>query len=61
MNGNLELTGVTIPNELLSSDKKEKLETAILAAHAEVLKKVQRLMATKMQAMGGLPKIPGLN
>ena len=53
MDGNLQLTGVAIDEEMLSHAKKEKLQSAIKDAHSEVLKKMQRVMASKMQAMGG--------
>ncbi len=61
MDGNLALTDLEIDPELLTSEKKEKLQTAIKDAHADALKKMQRIMATKMREMGGLPNIPGLN
>ncbi|MFA7244973.1 MAG: YbaB/EbfC family nucleoid-associated protein [Candidatus Magasanikbacteria bacterium] len=61
MNGNLEIINVNISPELLSTDKKAKLETAFKDAHADALKKMQRIMAMKMKEMGGLPNIPGLS
>lgn len=61
MNGTLELTGLAIDPEMLSPDKKEKLESAIKQAHSDALKQMQRTMATKMKEMGGLPNIPGLS
>lgn len=61
MDGNLGITAISIDPELLSPDKKEKLQTAIKEAHADALKKMQRVMAMKMKEMGGLPNIPGLN
>lgn len=61
MDGNLQMTGLAIDDELLSPDKKEKLQTAIKDAHSDAIKKIQRIMAVKMKEMGGLPKIPGLN
>lgn len=61
MNGNLTITNVTIDPELLHPDKKERLEGAIKEAHSDGLKKMQRVIATKMKDMGGLPQIPGLN
>ncbi|MBI5728311.1 MAG: YbaB/EbfC family nucleoid-associated protein [Candidatus Magasanikbacteria bacterium] len=60
MDGNLTLTGVAIDDEFLSPDKKDRLQQAIKEAHADAIKKMQRIMATKMKDMGGLPKIPGL-
>ena len=60
MNGNLELAAVVIDDEMLSPDKKEKLQSTIKEAHADALKKMQRTIATKMQQSGDF-KIPGLN
>ncbi|MFA6426987.1 MAG: YbaB/EbfC family nucleoid-associated protein [Candidatus Magasanikbacteria bacterium] len=61
MDGNLTLTGLAIDDALLAPDKKDKLQNAIKEAHADALKKMQRIMAMKMKEMGGLPNIPGLN
>lgn len=61
MDGNLKMTGLAIDEELLAPDKKEKLQEGIKDAHAEVMKKMQRIMAMKMKEMGGLPNIPGLS
>lgn len=61
LDGNLQMTGLAIDDELLSLDKKDKLQAAIKEAHAEALKKMQRVMAMKVKEMGGLPNIPGLN
>lgn len=59
MDGNLRLSGLAIDEELLAPDKKEKLQEAIKDAHNEALKKMQRIMAGKMQDMGGfdMPKV----
>mgnify|MGYP001558236005 CR=1 FL=1 len=61
MDGTLSLTGLAIDPELLTPDKKTKLEEAIKEAHGDAVKKIQRVMAMKMKEMGGLPNIPGLN
>ena len=61
MDGNLALTGLSIDDELLAPDKKDKLQSAIKEAHADALKKMQRIMAMKMKEMGGMPNIPGLS
>ena len=60
MNGNLELSAIAIDDELLSPDKKEKLQNAIKETHADALKKMQRTIATKMQQSGEF-NIPGLS
>ena len=59
MDGNLALTAVAIDDELLSPDKKERLQNGIKDAHSEALKKMQRVMASKMQEMGGF-NFPGM-
>lgn len=53
MDGNLQLTGVAIDDELLNPAKKEKLQNAIREVHGDVTKKMQKIMASKMQEMGG--------
>lgn len=60
MNGNLEMTAIDVSPDLLSADKKDKLQKAIKDAHGDALKKVQQVMAMKMKDMGGMPNIPGL-
>ncbi len=54
MDGNMQMTALAIDDELLSPAKKEVLQKGIKEAHAEALKKIQRIMASKMQEMGGL-------
>ncbi len=61
MNGNLDITDLTIDDSLMALDKKAKLAEGIKDAHKDALKKMQRTMALKMRDMGGLPNIPGLN
>jgi len=61
MDGNLEMKSIDISAGLLTTDKKSKLESAIIDAHKDVMKKIQRIMAMKMKEMGGLPQMPGLN
>lgn len=60
MDGNLTMTGLAIDDELMSVDKKEKLQSAIKDAHGDAIKKIQRIMATKMKEMGGLPNFPSV-
>ncbi|MDO9509775.1 MAG: YbaB/EbfC family nucleoid-associated protein [Candidatus Magasanikbacteria bacterium] len=60
MNGNLQVTDVKIASEWLTPDKKEKLEIAIKEVHGDVLKKVQKIMASKMQEMGGFDNLTGM-
>ena len=61
MDGNLSIKSLDISEELLSPNKKEKLQKEILKAYEEAMKKMQRIMAMKMKEMGGLPNIPGLS
>lgn len=55
MDGNLKITGLTIDPEVLNPQKKSALESAIKDAHEDALKKMQRIIAGKMQEMGGFP------
>jgi len=59
MDGSMSLTKVKIDDELMAKDKKDKLETAIKDAHNDALKKMQRVVAAKMQGMGGFD-LPGM-
>ncbi len=60
MNGNLEVTAVTIDPELLTRDQQEKVQTGIKEATNDVIKKMQKVMAEKIQKMGGL-NLPGMS
>lgn len=59
LDGNLSLSALAIDPELLAHDKKEKLESAIKEAHNEALKKMQKIIASKMQQSGDF-KLPGM-
>lgn len=59
MDGNLRISGLVIDPEVLTPDKKSKLESAIKDAHDEAMKKMQRIIAGKMQEMGGFPGMGG--
>lgn len=50
MNGNLEITSITIKDTL----ENEKMAREMKEAVNDAVKKIQRIMATKMQQMGGL-------
>lgn len=54
MNGNMEIISLSIKDGL----SKNSLEEALIKCLNETIKKTQKLMAQKMQEMGGLP---GLN
>ena len=51
MNGNMEVTGL----EISSDSQKEELAKTIKSLVNDAIKKTQRLMAKKMQEMGGFP------
>lgn len=53
MNGNMEITKITINDEMA----KDSLEGMLADCLNEAIKKTQRLMAQKMQEMGGIPKL----
>lgn len=61
MDGNLDIKNIDISDDLLSVDKKSKLEKAIISAYDDAKKKMQRTMAMKMKEMGGFPEMPGLS
>ena len=54
MNGNMEITSIAINEDLA----KNSLEGILADCVNDAIKKTQRLMARKMQEMGGMP---GLN
>lgn len=56
MNGNQEVEGVQIDPELLKPEKKSELEGAVKEAVNDAVKKVQKIMATKIRQQGGLEK-----
>lgn len=58
MNGNMQLTGLAIDDELMTTANKNKLQEAIKNAHQEALKKIQREAAMKMKASG--ISLPGM-
>lgn len=59
MDGNLKVAGLAIDDEMMDIGSKSKLEEAIKDAHNDALKKMQRVMATKMQGMEGFD-MPGM-
>ncbi|MGC1444239.1 MAG: YbaB/EbfC family nucleoid-associated protein [Xanthobacteraceae bacterium] len=61
ISGKGDLRGIHVDDSLLKPDQKEILEDLIVAAHAEARRKLETMLAEKMQAMtGGLPLPPGL-
>jgi len=51
MNGNMEVTSVSIVGEM----NNEKIAVYVKEAMNDAVKKTQKIMAQKMQEMGGLP------
>jgi DNA-binding YbaB/EbfC family protein len=61
ISGKGELRGVHIDDSLFKPDQKEIVEDLIVAAHADARRKLEAMLADKVQAMtGGLPLPPGL-
>jgi len=52
ISGNLEIQAVSIDTELLTADKKDKIESGVKDATNDAIKKAQRLMAEKMKNSG---------
>lgn len=52
INGNFEITNLSIDGDL----SKEKLEQALKECFNDATKKIQRVVAEKMQSIGGLPQ-----
>jgi nucleoid-associated protein EbfC len=61
ISGKSDLRGARIDESLLKPDQKEILEDLMVAAHADARRRLEAMLAEKMQAMtGGLPLPPGL-
>ena len=59
IDGNMRMTGLAIDPSMLTASNQQKLQDAIKEAHEESMKKIQRVMATKMKEIGGF-NLPGL-
>jgi DNA-binding protein YbaB len=51
MNGNMEITDVKLPE----NTDNDKLEKSLASCMNDAIKKTQKIMAKKMQEMGGFP------
>ncbi len=61
LSGKGDLRNARIDDSLLKPDQKEILEDLIVAAHADARRRLEAMLADKMQALtGGLPLPPGL-
>jgi DNA-binding YbaB/EbfC family protein len=54
MDGNQEIIKVEVAEHLLSPEKKTQLEAGIKDANKAAIEKTKRIMAQKMQSMGGM-------
>jgi nucleoid-associated protein EbfC len=61
LSGKGEMRTTRIDDSLLQPDQKQVLQDLIVAAHADARRKLEALLAERMQALtGGLPLPPGL-
>ncbi len=61
LSGKGELRAVQIDESLLKPDQKEVVADLVVAAHADARRKLETVLAERMQAVtGGLPLPPGL-
>jgi hypothetical protein len=61
LSGKGEVKAAHVDDSLLKPDQREVLEDLIVAAHADARRKLEALLAERMQALtGGLPLPPGL-
>ena len=61
ISGKGDLRGVRIDDSLFKPDQQEIVEDLLVAAHADAKRKLETMLAEKMQALtGGLPLPPGL-
>ena len=61
LSGKGDLRGTRIDDSLFKPDQKEIVEDLLVAAHADARRKLETVLADKMQALtGGLPLPPGL-
>lgn len=61
LSGKGEVRTAQIDESLLQPDQKQILQDLIVAAHADARRKLEALLAERMQALtGGLPLPPGL-
>jgi len=61
LSGKGEVKAAHVDQSLLKPDQKEILQDLIVAAHADARRKLEALLAERMQALtGGLPLPPGL-
>lgn len=54
MNGNQDVTAISIDTTLMTPDNKTKVEKGLAEATNKAIKQVQKVMAEKMKEMGGM-------
>ena len=59
MNGKQEIIYVTVDPALMQPGQKERMEGGLKQAFNDAVHKVQKMMASKIQSMGGL-NLPGM-
>jgi nucleoid-associated protein EbfC len=61
LSGKGDLRNARIDESLLKADQKEIVEDLLVAAHADAKRKLEAMLAERMQALtGGLPLPPGM-
>ena len=61
LSGKGDMRNARIDESLLKADQKEIVEDLLVAAHADAKRKLEAMLAERMQALtGGLPLPPGL-
>ena len=61
VNGNNEIVGVSIEENIISADEKEMLEDLIVAATNDGLRKVKEISKQEMSKLTGGMNIPGIS
>jgi nucleoid-associated protein EbfC len=61
LSGKGDLRNARVDESLLKADQKEIVEDLLVAAHADAKRKLEAMLAERMQALtGGLPLPPGM-
>jgi nucleoid-associated protein EbfC len=61
LSGKGDMRNARVDESLLKADQKEIVEDLLVAAHADAKRKLEAMLAERMQALtGGLPLPPGL-
>jgi len=59
LDGNLKINRLEIAPEMMSPDKKERLQSAVKEAHNEALERMQKIISGKVRETG--VTLPGMN